>query len=162
MQRLINRWTLAALALVVVIGAGAAVIATRYEPAQPLVITFDPDPEVSGNIYIDGQAAASGWYDLRPGDTLESILAASGVICDTSATISLHIGTVSGEQRININTAGAWLLQALPGIGETRAEAIIAYREAHGLFRDVDELTGVEGIGPGLLEDIRDLITVGE
>ncbi len=161
-QRLINRWTLAALALVVVIVAGAAVIAARYEPAQPLAIAFDPPPEVSGKICINGQAAAPGWYDLRPGDTIEDILAASGAARGTSANISLYIGAVTGEQRININTAGAWLLQALPGVGETRAEAIIAYRVTHGLFRDVDELTAVEGIGPGLLEDIRDLIMVGE
>ncbi len=162
MRRLINRWTMAALALCVVIAIGIAVIAARYEPAQPCVITFSSPPDYSGKVYVDGQVAAPGWYDLRPGDTLEDILRASGGTPVNAGDITLRVGSVTGEQRININTAESWLLQALPGIGETKAEAIIAYRESHGLFRDVDELTEVEGIGPGLLDQIRSFITVGD
>lgn len=63
---------------------------------------------------------------------------------------------------ININTASAEELQALPGIGKTRAEAIVAYREEHGPFTYVEDLRGVSGIGEGILESIMDYITVGE
>lgn len=63
---------------------------------------------------------------------------------------------------ININTATAEELQALPGIGETRAEAIVAYREKHGPFTYVEDLRGVSGIGEGILANIMDYITVGE
>lgn len=63
---------------------------------------------------------------------------------------------------ININTATAEELQALPGIGETRAEAIVAYREEHGPFTYVEDLRGVSGIGEGILANIMDYITVGE
>lgn len=63
---------------------------------------------------------------------------------------------------ININTATAEELQALPGIGKTRAEAIVAYREEHGPFIYVEDLRAVSGIGEGILTNIMDYITTGE
>ena len=63
---------------------------------------------------------------------------------------------------ININTATAEQLQALPGIGKARAEAIIAYREEHGPFTYVEDLRAVSGIGKGILANIIDYITVEE
>ena len=62
---------------------------------------------------------------------------------------------------VNINTATAAQLEDLPGIGPVLAQRIIAYRDANGPFRAVEELTKVEGIGEKKLEDILDLITVG-
>jgi competence protein ComEA len=61
---------------------------------------------------------------------------------------------------ININFADAETLQLLPGIGETRAQAIIAYREEHGLFTAKEELTQVSGIGQETLKEIQDLIEI--
>lgn len=62
---------------------------------------------------------------------------------------------------IDINTADLEDLQRLPGIGEKRAQAILAYREEHGPFRSVDELDNVDGIGEGILSGLRDYVTVG-
>lgn len=61
---------------------------------------------------------------------------------------------------VDINTATAEELEALPGIGETRAAAIVEYREANGPFRRIEDLTQVAGIGEGILEQIGDEITV--
>ena len=61
---------------------------------------------------------------------------------------------------VNINTAGSEELQTLPGIGEKRAEDILAYREEHGPFRIVEDITDVGGIGEGILSRIIDYITV--
>ena len=47
-------------------------------------------------------------------------------------------------------------LERLPGIGEKRAQAIVAWREEHGPFRSVDELVQVSGIGEKLLAGLRD------
>ncbi|MGN0985879.1 MAG: ComEA family DNA-binding protein [Candidatus Enterenecus sp.] len=70
-------------------------------------------------------------------------------------------GHPAAEGQIDINTADAQALTALPGIGPARAAAIVAYREEHGPFRYPEELLQVEGIGTGILADILDKITVG-
>ncbi len=62
--------------------------------------------------------------------------------------------------KINLNTATAAELCRLNGIGESRAQAIIQYREENGAFQTVDELTQVSGIGESTLEKIRDDIYV--
>lgn len=62
---------------------------------------------------------------------------------------------------ININTADVYELQRLPGIGEARAQDIVAYREEHGPFQSVDELDNVKGIGEGILAGLRDYAAVG-
>ena len=65
-----------------------------------------------------------------------------------------------GSTPVNINTATAEELQTLPRIGPAMAQRIIAWREAHGGFRIVDELDAVPGIGPSMLENLRPLVTV--
>ena len=62
---------------------------------------------------------------------------------------------------ININTATSEELQALSGIGEAKAAAIIAYREEHGAFSDISEIMNVSGIGEKIFGNIRDSITTG-
>lgn len=63
-------------------------------------------------------------------------------------------------ESVNINTADASQLQNLPGIGQVRAEQIVADREANGPFRIPEDITRVPGIGQGTLEEILDYITV--
>ena len=60
--------------------------------------------------------------------------------------------------KIDVNSADAAALESLPGIGPSRARAIIEHRQANGPFAKVDDLTEVRGIGEGILESIRDLI----
>jgi len=62
--------------------------------------------------------------------------------------------------KINVNTADATALEALPGVGEVLAQRIIDYRTQNGPFTSVDQLEDVSGIGPSILEEIRDLVTV--
>ena len=62
--------------------------------------------------------------------------------------------------KINLNSADAWLLEALPGIGEIKAQAIIDYRQQNGLFKNTAELIKVDGIGLDLYDQIKHLITV--
>ncbi|RYM05327.1 competence protein ComEA [Sporolactobacillus sp. THM7-7] len=66
----------------------------------------------------------------------------------------------SGQSKVNINTADEQEMQNLPGIGEVKAKTIIAYREEHGPFKTVDELTNVSGIGEKSLEKIKPMATV--
>jgi competence protein ComEA len=64
----------------------------------------------------------------------------------------------TSQGRINLNSASASDLEALPGIGVVKAGAIVAYREANGPFESVDAVLDVTGIGPTTLEGIRDLV----
>jgi competence protein ComEA len=61
---------------------------------------------------------------------------------------------------ININEAEQTELETLPGIGPAKAAAIIAYREENGLFKTIDDLGNVSGIGDKSLEKLREYITV--
>lgn len=61
---------------------------------------------------------------------------------------------------VNINTASTHHLQRINGIGETRAMAIVEYREANGGFKSIDELVNISGISEKTLDAIRDQITV--
>lgn len=62
---------------------------------------------------------------------------------------------------VNLNTADTATLQReLLGIGATKAQAIVAYREEHGNFASVDELLEVKGIGEATLEKNRDKLSV--
>ncbi|MCR5595430.1 MAG: helix-hairpin-helix domain-containing protein [Lachnospiraceae bacterium] len=62
---------------------------------------------------------------------------------------------------ININTADKTALMGITGIGETKAEAIIAYREAHGNFGSIEDIKNVTGIGDSTYNKFKDEITVG-
>ncbi len=64
----------------------------------------------------------------------------------------------SSNGKINVNTATAEELKSLPGIGEARAEAIVAYREEYGLFTEYNDLLKIDGIGNGILEEIAPYI----
>ena len=61
---------------------------------------------------------------------------------------------------VNINTADTGELTSLPGIGTSKATAIVNYRSDQGLFATVDDLVNVRGIGSNILEKVRDLIRI--
>lgn len=69
---------------------------------------------------------------------------------------SKAVAATEATRPVNINTADAdTLAQALRGIGRSKAEAIVAYRDEHGPFKSLDELGNVKGIGDKTLEQLR-------
>ncbi|MBR3601668.1 MAG: helix-hairpin-helix domain-containing protein [Lachnospiraceae bacterium] len=73
------------------------------------------------------------------------------------------ISETSGQgQKININTADETLLCTLPGIGESRAKSIIAYRQEYGDFRKTEDIMNIPGIKEAAFAKIRDYITVSD
>ena len=69
-------------------------------------------------------------------------------------------GASQEQAVINLNTATVAQLTTLPGIGESRAESIIEYREKTGGFLDIQEIMNISGIGEAMFEKIKDRITV--
>jgi len=62
---------------------------------------------------------------------------------------------------LNINTATQSELEAVKGLGPTKAQSIIAYREANGGFKSVDDLDKVKGFGKASIDKLRGELTVG-
>ena len=165
--RQINYKILITILLIVIIVAAGITIWLRYPHHQPLEISLAPQPEVSGEIYVGGSITNPGFYPFTAGDTIADIILAAGGTTDRAdlSRIKLYIpeaGEEAPPQKVNLNRAQAWLLEALPGIGKTRAEAIIAYRQQNGRFHHIAELLEVEGIGINTYERIKHLITVAD
>ena len=78
-----------------------------------------------------------------------------------SAGTGQNTGMAAQDNRININTADEAQLTTLTGIGATRAQAIIAYREENGPFAAIEDIMNVQGIKEGTFAKIKDEIVVG-
>ncbi|MCC7500651.1 helix-hairpin-helix domain-containing protein [Candidatus Nomurabacteria bacterium] len=76
------------------------------------------------------------------------------------ATLALLAFALPALAAVNINTAGLDELDALPGIGSVKAQAIIDYRTANGPFETKEELLQVDGIGQVTYDGLKDLITI--
>jgi competence protein ComEA len=122
----------------------------------------------TGDRVIDAVERAGG---AKPGADLSMLNLAAPLTDGTQVVVSKQgeggatgadvTGATGAEGPIvNINTASATELEALSGIGEVLAAAIVDYRTENGPFTSVDELEDVSGIGPATLEEIRDQVAV--
>ena len=69
-------------------------------------------------------------------------------------------GTKRSAKRVNINTAGERELAEVSDIGPNRARRVVEYREKHGTFRSIDQLTEVPGFAETLTDELRRTIKV--
>ena len=120
--------------------------------------------EAAGNVNEDAYAQALNLAGiLNDADKIyvptieEYERGALGQISDKGASGSLSGGA---EGKININTADKAALMTLSGIGESKANAIISYREEHGDFKSIEEITNVSGIGKATYANHKDNIIV--
>ena len=154
--------------IAVITGGAAMLVAHACESNRPIEILTPQTSLVSEmptEVIIGGIVTKPGIYPLREGDTISSIIQAAGGLAPHAYNNRLTIYVSTGEekawpQRVNINTAETWLLGALPGIGPSRAQAIVNYRDQYGSFRQIEDLTKVEGISSGIFDKTKQLITV--
>jgi competence protein ComEA len=154
--------------LVIAAIAGGIMLAVQHSRSQPveIVLSQTEPPELSGEIFIGGAVANPGIYSLKEGDNLQTLLSDAGIAHDADLShIELFVPRESEAQslqKIDINRAETWLLEALPGIGEVLAQRIVDYRSENGPFRRIEDLLNVSGIGPATFEQIKDFITVSD
>jgi competence protein ComEA len=152
--------------LFVTLISGGIILAVKLISNTPREIIIRQASTSSDNVLVNisGAVLNPGIYPLKNDDTFDSLITAAALKPDAnplSISIYVHSNTERIEpQKINLNTAEAWLLEALPDIGQTRAEAIIAYRQQNGVFKTLNELLNVQGIGESTLDKIKDKITV--
>ena len=167
-------WTLGCILLIAVSIAGGWLIVSQFvlgsESGLEIIPANVSDREIE--VYLSGGVGVEGIYTFDEDVSLGDMLRAAGSVDGESGDCRLRIHVLHADEspfalpqevpetKVNINTASCEILQTLDGIGEKKARAIIDYRTEHGLFRSVDELAKVEGIGLKTLENIRDDITV--
>lgn len=167
-ERLDRFWVGVAATLFFVSLVGAVTFfSLRPDHRAPLVIAQPTSALTAGEIYISGAVANPGLYPLKQGDSVEGLVEAAGGMAAGAdrGRLSLAVptsGQTSQPQRIDLNRADAWLLEALPGIGPVTAAAIVDYRNRNGDFRMIQDLLRVPGIGDATLQRIKDYVTVGE
>lgn len=143
----------------------------------------------SGSVYVHvcGAVKEPGVYELPEESRIFEAIALAGGLradaCEDSVNQAetifdgmmikiLTIEEAAGQQteskteeaesdgRVNINTADAEKLMTLPGIGASKAESILSYRDEHGRFSSVEELMNITGIKEGVYSKIANYITV--
>jgi competence protein ComEA len=78
------------------------------------------------------------------------------------AAIAMLAFTSAAFARVNVNSATSAELEALNEIGPVKAKAIVEYRKKHGVFKSVDELTKVPGVGAATLQKIKGELSVSD
>ena len=139
-------------------------------------------------VYVCGQVKNPGVYTLPEGSRVYDVFVLAGGFTDTAATDywnqarllkdgeMIYVpgkeeeknhplegeesGKTESSDKVNINTASKEELMSLPGIGETKALAIIAYRQANGPFLEIEELKKVEGIKEAVYSKIKVYIEI--
>lgn len=145
----------------------------------------EQDTEISRDdcfVQVSGAVKNPGVYQLPVGSRVFQAIEKAGGLRDDACAKDLnqarvltdgemiHVNTAEeleaemspgqGDDRVNINTATAEELTSLPGIGKTRAQTIIDYRESNGLFSAPEDLMKVSGIGESTYNKLSGAIKV--
>ena len=112
-------------------------------------------PPISGRVrfYRRGDNGGRGYRGENIGTT-------PAITVEGESSSPSAVSSSESQEKLDLNTATQEELDALPGIGPVKAEAILQYREESGPFRTVEEIMEVEGIGEKTLEQLRPYITV--
>lgn len=98
----------------------------------------------------DGQTEKKAGIQTSPDSDMQT----------TDRNVRSNSATALENGLVNLNTADVAALMTLPGIGESRAKAIISYREQHGAFAQIEDIMKISGIKQAAFSKIKDKITV--
>jgi competence protein ComEA len=175
------RWLVVVLLAVPLIFAIGWLLRERWSDPDPLVIQTSDIPAAQVEVYVAGAVVHPGVYPLDAGSRwIDALDAAGGPTGDADLTainlakraadedqivVPSRKTAVAGESRtpaaiVNLNTADQKTIEQLPGIGETRAQAIIHSRETDGDFQQPEDIVLRDLIPASVFEDIAALVTV--
>jgi len=171
------------------IASAVILIVARGSPGRPVELLPSPDPP-GVQVFVSGAVRATGVHQLPADSLVRDALQAAGGTLPQADLESLNLAEQlnAGDEiqvrsrstplppllpgqspaataplpnhLIHINTANLAELDTLLGSGSALAQRIIDAREAHGPFARLEDLSRVSGIGPAVLERIRNLVTV--
>lgn len=125
---------------------------------EQVFIPYKDGSGSTGYVVRGGVTSSAAGSMTRSGSTSATRKASTSQGIEASYTSGSRSGGVKGK--VNINTASVEELISLPGIGESKAEAIIRYREGRGTFQRPEDLMAVGGIGEKTYARLKDWITV--
>jgi competence protein ComEA len=162
--------------------AGLVVVHVAGAVASPGVLRLQQGSRVDDAVTAAGGATADGdanrlnlalvvedgqkIYVPRRGEAMPAASdAAHSDGAGTDGIGSTSPGSSTGQQgaaggKVNLNTADVAELDTLPKVGPVLAQRIVDWRKEHGPFKSVEELDGVDGVGPKMLEALLSLVTV--
>ncbi|WP_051326209.1 helix-hairpin-helix domain-containing protein [Glycomyces tenuis] len=130
---------------------------------EPGIVELEEGSRVADAIEAAGglsDGADLGFLNLARVVADGDLVAVPDASAETGEAGAAPGGGAAAGGLVNINVADEETLASLTGIGPVLAERIIAYREENGSFQSVDELSEVQGVGPKLLEQIREQVTL--
>jgi competence protein ComEA len=146
-------------------GAGDVVVHVVGQVESPGLVTLPVGSRVADAVEAAGGATGDAELaalnlarDVVDGEQV--VVPAPGEVVAAPVTGTGGSTAPGGSDLVPLNTADAAALIELPGVGPVLAERILAWRDEHGPFTDVEELAEVSGIGPVVLDGLRDLVVV--
>lgn len=119
-------------------------------------------PAAVSNNPMTGNASTVKQSNVADSSSDTDGVSSNGAVMSRTNSVTNHqaIASVSGEKKVNINTATAAELMELPGVGAKKAEAILDYRNQHGPFKRVNDLDHVKGIGAKMLAKMKPYVSL--
>ncbi len=139
--------------------AAAVVVHVVGQVGQPGLVTLPVGARVADAIEAAGGAGVEA--DLSSVNLARIVTDGEQILVPRPGEVPPEAASAPGSGSVDLNAASPATLETLPGIGPVLAQRIADWRTDHGRFTSVDELTEVSGIGPALLDGVRDLVTVG-
>lgn len=161
---------------------------TAEKIEMPAIVTDETKDELSAGVFVDvkGEVINPGIYEIGEAERVNDVIQLAGGLTDQADETSVNLaqkvqdemvilvtsqveesslvestaGPASAPAKVRINYADLEEIQTLPGIGPSKADAIVQYRDEKGLFKDADSLLDVSGIGEKTLETLEEHIQI--
>lgn len=179
-----NIYTIIVVVVAVILGISYLVSFEKEEENDVLIVeetvTFEQSESEYIYVHICGYVASPGVYQVEEGTRLYNVIELAGGVTAEGCVETLELARfvkdeetiyvpsvdeavsmkMSGGSLVNINKADKELLMTLPGIGESKAETIISFRNENGDFSCIEDIMNIPGIKEAAFSKIKDYICV--